>query len=140
MQIALLFIAGFVVYIGYLVFQPGPNIRTELPIELDKTVVSTGEPISLKPSYCSEEDIIQRIDVQVIVPQKGNSAYTAYTVDEADVRKGCHKDSVTIDTNRFTAFALPSGEYKLRLRVVTKLNPINTNIVKLDSVPFYYNK
>lgn len=58
------------------------------------------EPIVL------EEDITTHRRASNCASQKGNSAYTAYTVDEADVSKGCSKDSVTIDTNLSTAFAL----------------------------------
>lgn len=140
MQFALLFSIGFMVYIGYLVFQPNPNVKTDLPLQLDKNAVKADEQLNIKTTYCSQDNIKQRVIVQLVKQGSNDSTYTLYTVDEINVKKGCHSDTMPVDTKRFNSFSLQDGEYKMRLRVITQLNPIKESTVLLDSEKFTYTK
>lgn len=134
-----LFIAVlFLIYIGYLIFQSAPKVDTKQPIQLDKTTVTTGQTINLLPEYCVSKDMAQKVDIQLIDLSKNNSAYTIYSVDEAQLKKGCHKEKLPVEAAHFQAFSIPSGTYKLRIRATTKVSLIRFDVKRTDSETFKY--
>lgn len=139
-QGAMVIISLILLYIGYLVLQAAPNVGVVEPIKLSSMSVKAGDKIKMSIEYCSEREFTQKIEVQLVDVSLNSSAYTLYTIDEAHTRKGCHTTPLEIDTARFQAYLIDSGEYKLRIRGSVKVNLIKYDIKKYDSQKFIYKQ
>ncbi len=140
MKFSLAVIATFLVYLGWLLFQPAPKVDVSVPIEISSRSVGPNETITLLTEYCATQDFKQKLEIQLLDVQNNKSAYTIYSIDEAVITEGCHTTNLEVSTARFKNFEIETGEYQLRVRAATKVNPIRTEITRYDSVTFKYTK
>lgn len=140
LQIALAFIALILGYFAYLIFQPAPQVNVNQPIVLDTRNVAPGQRVTLKVKYCADEAFTQKLDIQLVLPERNGSAITLYSIDEASVLKGCNDTDIQVDSDTFKAFSIRDGEYQLRMRTTTKVNVIKYEINRYTSETFKYTR
>lgn len=137
-QLALLFVIGFILYLVYLLIQPVPEVTVTEPMKLSARTYTRGEQIGINVEYCSPPNVRQRVEFQILDDK--NTAYNLSSADDVLLQEGCHSLPITIDTNRFSSYLLRSGEYRVRLKTTTEVNAIRSDTKKIDSEMFYYNE
>lgn len=138
-RVALALIAASIGCIGFLIFQPTPQVLVKTPIPISDKTVSNGDGVDLTVDYCADDDIVrQKIEVQLL--DNEDLAYTLFSVDNYKLHKGCHSETVKVSSVRLNTFAIDNGEYRLRILSTAKVNIIKTDTIIRDSEVFTYTK
>lgn len=126
-QVALAVIAAASFYFLYLILQPAPSFDVEQPIPIlnENNTVAEGDVVEIDIKYCAEEQLRSKVEVS-LVNQENQNAYTVFTLSNSQLEEGCSENIFPLDSNRFSQYFTPTGDYKVRFSAEVVLNPIKT--------------
>lgn len=115
----------FVLWIGYLIFNPVNILEVEVPIPATPTEVQAGDIINLNFDYCKHEPYNSYIKVDFI------GDYVIPTLSTTrSFQLGCHSESLAVSIPAGS----PDGIYKIRLEIDYQVNVLRQERYIFDSV------
>lgn len=115
----------FVLWIGYLLFQPINVLEVEVPIPATPTEVKAGDTVNLNFDYCKHRQYDSHIKIdflgEYIIPSLSTTRSFAV---------GCHSENLAISIPA----ASPEGIYTIRLQIDYQVSLLRKEHYVFDSV------
>lgn len=102
--------------LAYWLFRPYHVYTFEQPYKVVTPVVSPGDKVVVKQTYCKNLDLPARITISI-----ADGYYEVLRVIDSSVEPGCYNG---VSGSAFVPFTTPPGEYRIQYLIRVRVNPI----------------